>query len=468
MSAPSAEALHAVRSPWSGEIVGRVRWGGADDAQAAVDAAAGALAAGEWPLHQRAAALVRAAELVERHGDDLARSICAEAGKPIKLARVEASRAGGTLLAAAEAGRGLAGEMVPLGGTAGGAGKLAFTLRVPVGVVAAITPFNFPLNLAVHKVAPALAAGCPIVLKPAEKTPLTAALLVDLLRDAGVPAGWLNLVIGEPGEIVDRLLADDRVRLVTFTGSSRIGWDIRARAPRRKVLLELGNSTPAIVAADADLDVAAERLAASAFAFAGQACISVQRIYVQRPALEPFLERFRARADALVVGDPADERTDVGPVITEEAAARILASVRGAVEAGARVVTGGDAEGALVRPTILTGVDAAMDVCRREIFGPVAVVAGFDDLEEAIAACNATPYGLQAGIFTASLDDALTAAQRLEFGGVTINEAPSFRADGAPYGGHKESGNTKEGPAYAIREMTEERLVVVELRGCAG
>jgi acyl-CoA reductase-like NAD-dependent aldehyde dehydrogenase len=373
----------------------------------------------------------------------------------------------GTLRAAAEAGRSLAGEMVPIAGTAAGQGKLAFTLRVPVGVVAAITPFNFPLNLAAHKVAPAIAAGCPVVLKPAEKAPLTALLFADILHEAGLPAGWLNVVVGDPAVIVDRLLADDRVRLVTFTGSSRVGWDIRARSPRRKVLLELGNATPAIVTAGADLDAAAERLCASAFGFAGQACISVQRVYVQRPALGEFLERFRARVEALVVGDPADERADVGPVITPEAAERIMSSVRAASAAGARILVGGEAEGALVRPTVLTDVDAAMDVCRREIFGPVVAVAPFDRLDDAIDACNATPYGLQAGIFTDSLGDALHAVQRLEFGGVTVNEAPSFRADPSPYGGIKESGNTKEGPAYAIREMTHERLVVLEIGGLA-
>jgi acyl-CoA reductase-like NAD-dependent aldehyde dehydrogenase len=464
MSAPAADAVHEVRSPWSGELVGRVAWVGAEEATAAVDDAAAA-AASPWPVHERAAVLERAADLVHARHDELARSICAEAGKPIKLARVEAGRAVGTLRAAAEAGRSLAGEMVPIAGTAAGQGKLAFTLRVPTGIVAAITPFNFPLNLAAHKVAPAIAAGCPVVLKPAEKTPLTALLFGEILHEAGLPPGWLNVVVGDPGEIVDRLLADDRVRVVTFTGSSRVGWDIRARAPRRKVLLELGNATPAIVTADADLDDAAQRLCTSAFGFAGQACISVQRIYVQRPALGAFLERFRVRAGELVVGDPADERTDVGPVITPDAAARIMTTVRDASGAGARVIAGGEAEGGLVQPTILTDVDAGMEVCRREIFGPVAAVAPFDRLDEAIDACNATSYGLQAGIFTSSLTDALHAVQRLEFGGVTVNEAPSFRADTAPYGGVKESGNTKEGPAHAIREMTEERLVVLELGG---
>jgi acyl-CoA reductase-like NAD-dependent aldehyde dehydrogenase len=365
-------------------------------------------------------------------------------------------------MAAVEA-RKLAGEVVPMDASQAGEGKLAFTLRVPIGVVGAISPFNFPLNLVAHKLAPALAAGCAVVLKPASQTPLSALLLAELEEEAGLPPGWLSVVVGPSAEIGDVLVEDERVRALTFTGSGQVGWKLRERAPRKRVNLELGNATPVVVAADADLDEAATKLAANAFSFAGQSCISVQRIYVERAACDGFLERFLPKVEALRVGDPADEETDVGPVIDEDARERILDWVEEARSAGARILTGGDLDGELIRPTVIADAAPELKVSCEEVFGPVCTVNAVDSLDEAVELANGTPYGLQAGVFTRGLREALDLARRLEFGGVTINEAPTFRADQMPYGGVKGSGNTREGPAYAVRELTEERLVVVDL-----
>jgi acyl-CoA reductase-like NAD-dependent aldehyde dehydrogenase len=451
-----------VRSPYSGDVVGRVAKAGADVARRAVDAAEKAMAV-PLPAHKRAEILVRVAGYLGQRHDEVARLISDEAGKPMKAARVEAKRAMSTYTFAAVEARKLAGEMVPMDAAQAGEGKLAFTLRQPIGVVGAISPFNFPLNLVAHKIAPALAAGCAVVLKPASQTPLSALLLAELETEAGLPPGWLNVLVGPASEIGDVLVEDERVRAITFTGSSEVGWKLAERAPRKRVNLELGNSTPVIVHGDADLDVAAERLAANAFSFAGQSCISVQRIYVQKWAYEEFLERFLPRVEQLVLGDPADEETDVGPVVDEGARDRILSWIDEAREGGAQLLTGGALEGDLIRPTVIANATLDMKVCREEVFGPVCVVNSYETLGEAIAAANGTRYGLQAGIFAGSIDAALRAAQELEFGGVTVNEAPTFRADQMPYGGVKDSGNTREGPAYAVRALTEEHLVVIEL-----
>ena len=449
-----------VRSPYSGDVVGRVAKAGADEARRAVDAAAAAL---EQPLpaHERAAILDRAAALIEARSEEIAQTICAEAAKPIRTARVEAARAASTYTFAAVEARKLAGEMIPMEAAQAGEGKIAFTLRRPVGIVGAISPFNFPCNLVAHKLAPALAAGCPVVLKPASQTPLSALLLAEIEQEAGLPAGWLNVVAGPASAIGDVLVGDDRVRLITFTGSSGVGWGLQERAPRKRVRLELGNSTPAIVAADADLETAAAKLAANAFAFAGQSCISVQRIYVERAVHADFVARLVPKVQALTVGDPADEATDVGPVIDQGNRDRILAWIEEAQAAGAELLAGGR-DGDLIRPTLLGNVPDDAKVSCEEVFGPVAIVNAVDSVDEAIERANGTDFGLQAGIFTSSIATALRAAERLEFGGVTVNEAPTFRSDQMPYGGVKGSGNTKEGPAFTVREMTEERLVVLQ------
>jgi acyl-CoA reductase-like NAD-dependent aldehyde dehydrogenase len=451
-----------VRSPYDGELVGRVPKTGAAETRRALDAAERAMRE-PVPAHERAAILDRVASQLEERHDEVARTICEEAGKPMKAARVEAMRAVSTFTMAAVEARKLAGDLVPMDASPAGVGKLAFTLRVPIGIVGAISPFNFPLNLVAHKIAPALAAGCAVVLKPASQTPLSALLLAEIESEAGLPDGWLNVVCGPASEIGDVLVADERVRMISFTGSASVGWGLRERASRKKVSLELGNATPVIVAADADLADAAARLAANAFSFAGQSCISVQRIYVERDAYDSFLERFLPLVEGLKVGDPAEEETDVGPLIAQSERDRVLSWIDEARSLGAQILAGGGLEGELLRPTVIASPPSAAKVVSEEVFGPVCTVTPYDTLDEAVALANGTRYGLQAGIFIADVKDALNAARALEFGGVTVNEAPTFRADQMPYGGVKESGNTREGPAYAIREMTEERVVVLQL-----
>jgi acyl-CoA reductase-like NAD-dependent aldehyde dehydrogenase len=451
-----------VASPYDGSPVARVAKAGSAETRRAVDAAERAMES-PLPAHKRAEILVRVAGALGRRADEAARQIAAEAGKPLKAAKVEVARAMSTYTMAAAEARKLAGEMVPMDASQAGEGKLAFTVRHPIGVVGAISPFNFPLNLVAHKIAPALAAGCAVVLKPASQTPLSALFLAELEHEAGLPPGWLNVLVGPSAEIGDVLVEDERVRLITFTGSGAVGWKLRERAPRKRVNLELGNATPVIVEADANVEDAATRCAANAFSYAGQSCISVQRIYVHRDVYDDFKQQFLPRVEALVVGDPADESTDVGPLISQGERDRVLEWIEQARTGGAAILTGGELDGDLLQPTVVENPAADAHLSCDEAFGPVCTLQPYDSLDEAIGLANGTRYGLQAGIFTSSLASALQAAAALEFGGVTVNEAPTFRADQMPYGGVKDSGNTREGPAWAIREMTEERLVVVQL-----
>jgi acyl-CoA reductase-like NAD-dependent aldehyde dehydrogenase len=448
-----------VRSPYSEDVVGRIAKAGADETRRAIDAAERAMQ-DPLPAHKRAEILVRVAGALGRRHEEAAQLISDEAGKPLKAARVEAARAMSTYTFAAVEARTLAGEMVPMDAAQAGEGKLAFTLRRPIGIVGAISPFNFPLNLVAHKIAPALAAGCAVVLKPASQTPMSALFLAELEDEAGLPPGWLNVVVGPASEIGDVLVEDERVKLITFTGSGGVGWKLKERAAKKRVNLELGNATPLIVAADADVSTAATKVSQNAFAFAGQSCISVQRVYVERSAYDDFVQKLVPLVEALKVGDPADEDTDVGPVIDHDARERILEWIKAS---SGQVLTGGELEGDLIRPTVIANPGRNDEVSCEEVFGPVCTVTAVDSIDEAIELANSTRYGLQAGIFTTSLDNALRAAQDLEFGGITVNEAPTFRSDQMPYGGVKDSGNTREGPHYAVREMTEERLVVVEL-----
>jgi acyl-CoA reductase-like NAD-dependent aldehyde dehydrogenase len=448
-----------VRSPYSGEVVGRIAKGGATETRRALDAAATALAS-PLPAHERARILDATARLLGERLEEAAQLISAEAGKPLKAARVEAQRAVSTYTFAAVEARTLTGETVPMDASPAGEGKLAFTIRLPIGVIGAISPFNFPLNLVAHKIAPALAAGCPVVLKPASTTPLSALFLAELEEEAGLPPGWLNVVSGSSAEIGDELVADERVKLITFTGSGDVGWGIASRAARKRVKLELGNATPAIVCADAPPGTAA-KLAANAFSFAGQSCISVQRIFVQADAWDAFVAEFVPQVEALKVGDPGDPDTDVGPVISDDDRKRILEWIR---QSQGEVLTGGDTtDDGLIRPTVIANPAPKDRVQCEEVFGPVVTLTRVANLDEAIEQANATRYGLQAAIFSTDLPTCLEAARRLEFGGVIVNEAPTFRADQMPYGGVKASGNTREGPAWAVREMTEERLVVLNL-----
>jgi acyl-CoA reductase-like NAD-dependent aldehyde dehydrogenase len=451
-----------VRSPYDGAEIGRVPKHRPADVDRAVSAAATALRDRPFPAWERAGVLDAAARFLGERSEDFARTIAREAAKPIKTSRVEVKRAISTFTFAAAEARRLTGEMVPIDAAEVGEGRLAFTLRVPVGVVAAISPFNFPLNLVAHKLAPAIAAGCPVVLKPASQTPLSAVALAGLLAECGLPAGYLSVVTGGGGEVGNALVEHDGVAYVTFTGSSEVGWAIAAKAGRKRVALELGNNSPVIVEADGHWDKAARAIATAGFSHAGQSCVSVQRVYVAAPVAEAFTNVLAKLVDDLVVGDPLDEATDVSALISEGERDRVTAWIDEAVSAGARVVAGGTLERGVLRPTVLTGMTADMKISRDEVFGPVVALQAYDSLDEALRLADDTRYGLQAGIFTSNLATALRAARELRFGTVLVNEVPTWRADQMPYGGVRESGNTKEGPAYAVRQMTEERLIVIQ------
>lgn len=451
-----------VESPYDGHEVARVPKCGPEHVERAV-AAAKAVMADPLPPWRRAEILDAAASAVADHRDELATVIAEESAKPIKTARTEAERAVLTFQSAAIEARTLTGEVVPVAGAQPGDGKVAFTLRVPRGVVAAISPFNFPLNLVAHKVAPAIAAGCAVVLKPASQTPMSAIRLHEILMDeCGLPAGWINVVTGSGGSVGDPLVEHDDVAVITFTGSPDVGWAIAAKAARKKVGLELGNNAPLIVDASADWEQAVAKVSVAGFSHAGQSCISTQRIYVHSSLVDRFTAALVEKVEALVVGDPLDADTDVSALISEKETARVKAWVDEAVDQGASVATGGDRQGRLLTPTVLSAIAPDMEVSRNEVFGPVVGLAAFDDLDEAFALANDTRYGLQAALFTRELDGALRAAHELDFGGVLVNEAPTFRTDQMPYGGVRDSGNTKEGPHYAVVEMTQERLVVIQ------
>ncbi|MGZ6980479.1 MAG: aldehyde dehydrogenase family protein [Acidimicrobiia bacterium] len=453
-----------IRSPFDNQELGRVPKAGPGEIDAAVRAARTVLEGDPLSAWERAEVLDAAARRIKERNEDLAQSIATEAAKPIKTARVEAARAVGTFAFAAVEARTLTGDMIAMDGNVAGVGKLGFTLRVPIGVIGAISPFNFPLNLVSHKLAPAIAAGCPVVLKPASQTPLTALLLAEILLDeCGLPAGWLNVVTGGGGTVGNALVDHDDVSMITFTGSPEVGWGIKARAPRKKVGLELGNNAPVIVEPDADLDLAATKIVAGGYSYSGQTCIAVQRVYVHDSVRDALVERIIPKVEALVVGDPLDDATDVSALIAHSERDRIVAWIDEAISGGAKVATGGDVRHDLLTPTVLVNVTPGMKVCSEEVFGPLIGVQGYQAIDDALALANDSRYGLQAAVFTRDLQTALKAAHSLDFGGVTINEMPTFRTDQMPYGGVKDSGNTKEGPHYSVREMTDERLVVIQL-----
>jgi acyl-CoA reductase-like NAD-dependent aldehyde dehydrogenase len=452
-----------VHSPYNGAVIGEVPACTGADVDRAVAAAKAALAAGPLPLWRRAAILDAAAVSLAARRDEFAKIIAAEAAKPMKTARVEAERAVGTFQFAAAEARKLTGEMVPLDAGAPGEGKLGFTLRVPIGVVGAISPFNFPLNLVAHKLAPAIAAGCPVVLKPASQTPFSSIALAELLiEDCGLPAGQLHVVTGGGGTVGNALVDHPDVALITFTGSPDVGWGIRARAPRKRVGLELGNNAPVILEPDGDWRTAAAKIRVAGFSHAGQSCISTQRIYAHRAIADDFTAALVEAVGSLVVGDPMDEATDVSALISPGERDRVTAWVQEAEAAGAKVACGGElTEDGVLQPTILTDVTPDMKVCAMEVFGPVVGIATYDDLDEALRLANDSDYGLQAAIFTSDIGKAFKAFRTLDYGGVLVNEVPTWRADQQPYGGVRDSGNTREGPAYSVKEMTEIRMVAI-------
>ncbi len=458
-----------VFAPYDGSVIDAVPHARDEDVADALDAAVrGAALMEAMPRVERAAILGRSAAALERRADELAALLSLEVGKTIREARGEVARAVQTFVLSAEEARRLSGEVVPFDGAPTGTDRFGFTLRVPAGIVVAITPFNFPLNLAAHKVAPAIAAGNAVILKPASATPLTDIVLGEILLESGLPPDALSVVTGPGGTVGNALVTDPRPRVVTFTGSADVGRGIMANAGLKRCAMELGSNSAVIVEADGDLETAAERSMRGAFALAGQVCISVQRVLVHESVFEQFVERATAVAKGLVVGDPKDERTDIGPMIEKSEAERAGSWIAEAVAAGAVVRTGGSradsAAGTLVTPTVLTGVPTDARLWRDEAFAPVVAVRSYATLDEAIALTNESRYGLQAGIYTEDLEVALRAAHEIRCGGVMVNDVPTYRVDLMPYGGEKDSGLGREGPKYAVEEMSEVRVVGIRRR----
>ena len=459
-----SEKTRDVVYPWDGSVVGTVQLAGPESVERAIEAAvhvADELA--RTPAHRRAAWLEGIVDGIRARRDTLVDLIIHEGGKPRRFAEGEVARAIQTFTLGVEAARSLGGEVIPIDAVPSGEGRIGITRRFPKGPVAAITPFNFPLNLVAHKVAPALAAGCPLVLKPADETPLSSLVLAEIAEEAGVPAGAFNVI---PCEVADAapLTEDRRIQVLTFTGSARVGWQLKRQAGKKRVLLELGGNAAAIVHADADLDHAVERCAYGAFAHAGQVCISVQRVYVHRSVYEPFVDALTAAAKDTPVGDPDDGATVCGPLRADQDADRLERWITEARDAGATIRCGGERHGRIIPPTVITGADPKLPISCQEAFGPVVVVYPYDDLDAAIAEVNDSDYGLQAGIFTNDLAATFRAFERLAVGGVIHNDVPTFRVDHMPYGGVKDSGMGREGVRYAIDDLTELRVLVLKPR----
>jgi acyl-CoA reductase-like NAD-dependent aldehyde dehydrogenase len=461
-----AASYTELASPYTGEVIAHVAQAGEADTDEAIQAAKAASAVmASLPAHRRSAILEKAAALLAERKEEMARILALEAAKPIKTARGEIARTIQTYkFAAMEACR-IHGETVPLDAAPGGEGRIAFTMRKPIGVVGAITPFNFPFNLVAHKVGPAIAAGNTVVLKPASQTPLSALALADLFAEAGLPAGALNIIPGKGSIVGEKLVKDPRIAAITFTGSPEVGIALKNKAGLKRVTLELGSNSGLIIDETADItQELIDRCVLGAFSFSGQVCISIQRIFVHAAKFVEFAGRFKEATEKLVVGDPLDEQTDLSAMISNKEAARMQDWVDSAVARGAVVLTGGKAASpGVFPPTILTNVSSQEPVSCQEVFGPLVALSSFDHLDEAIDAVNDSRYGLQAGIYTRDIQAAMRAAERLEVGGVMINDFPTFRVDNMPYGGVKESGFGREGIKYAVEEMTELKLISIKL-----
>ena len=454
-----------IRSPGTGELAGVTHRATAADVEAAIAAATRAFEiTRKMGGYERQRILRGIAQRLETHREELARTLALEAGKPIKAARVEVERAAFTFAVAAEEAVRVGGEYLPLDWQASTAGRWGIVRRFPMGPIAAITPFNFPINLVAHKLAPAIAAGCTIILKPAPQTPLTALRLAQTIEDAGWPAGALN-VLPLSNEDAAQIVSDDRIKLLSFTGSTAVGWQLKAQAGKKRVVLELGGNAAVIVCADAKMDYVIERCATGGFTYAGQTFISVQRVFVEEQAFEKFLPAFVEQVQKLRVGAVLDEATEVGPLINEAAARRNAEWIAEAVQGGAKLLCGGTRDGAMVTPAVLTGTSPAMRVNCKEIFGPVVTVEKFSDFDAALAEVNHSDFGLQAGIFTRDFLRISKAFETLEVGGVIVGDVPSFRIDHMPYGGVKDSGLGREGLRYAIEEMTEPKLLAINPAG---
>lgn len=456
--------LAEIRAPYDDAVIAQVFQGTRADAELAIASAVKAFGTTRrLPAFERQRVLRRVAQSISQRKDEFSRTLAQEAGKPIKAARTEVDRAVFTFNVAAEESTRIYGEYLPLDWQEYTAGRWGIVRRFPLGPIAGITPFNFPLNLVAHKVAPAIAAGCPLVLKPAPQTPLCSILLAEAVQQAGWPDGGLN-VIPLSNEDAGLLVSDDRLKMISFTGSAAVGWAIKRNAGKKKVILELGGNAALIVHSDADIPFAAERCVAGAFGYAGQTCISVQRVLVERSVYGKFVDLLVAGASKLRVGDPMEESTDVGPVIRESDAIRAADWIQEAVRGGARLLCGGQRTGSLLEPTVLTGTRSDMKVNCQEVFAPVVTVEPYDDFDKAIRQVNNSAYGLQAGLFTRDAKLMFTAYEELEVGGLIAGDVPSFRIDHMPYGGVKDSGLGREGLRYAIEEMTEPKLLVMNLR----
>jgi len=458
----SGKGTIEIGNPYLGEKIGKVHQAGPEEIETAIRAAQGAFPElRRMPLYRRAEALQKITDGIHARREDLARMICLEAGKPITDARGEVGRAILNFQTAVEESKRLGGEVLPLDLAAGSESRFGIIRRFPIGPVLGISPFNFPLNLVGHKIAPAIASGNPILLKPAPKTPMTALMLGEIIAQAGLPAGAVS-ILPCSNDLAEQMVMDDRFKLLSFTGSAKVGWHLKSKAGKKKVLLELGGNAGVIIHQDADLDLAAKRCAAGGFSYAGQSCISVQRIYVQEQAVKPFLDRFLGLVKGLKIGDPMEEGTNVGPMIDSDAAERTEQWVVDAVKAGAKMLAGGKRRGRMFEPTVLSDVTPAMKVCSEEVFAPVVVVIPYREFDEALSALNDSTYGLQAGVFTNDLKKVFHAYEELEVGGLMVNEVPTYRIDPMPYGGIKDSGLGREGVRYAIEEMTEMKLLAIK------
>jgi len=453
-----------IRSPYDGSVIAQVYQGRREHAEAAITAAVKAFGTTRrLPAFERQRVLRRVAESLTQRREEFARTMAQESGKPIKASRTEVERSIFTFTVAAEESTRIYGEYLPLDWQQSTAGRWGIVRRFPIGPIAGITPFNFPLNLVAHKVGPAIAAGCPIILKPAPQTPLTALLLAETVQQAGWPDGGFN-VLPLSNEDTGLLVTDDRLKMISFTGSAAVGWQIKKNAGKKKVVLELGGNAGVIVHSDADLAYAADRCVAGGFGYAGQTCISVQRILVERSVFAAFVDLLLARVKKLRTGDPMEESTDLGPLIRESDAIRASDWVQEAVRGGARLLAGGRRKGSVMEPTVLTGTRSDMKVNCQEIFAPVVTVESYDHFEDGLRQLNHSSYGLQAGIFTRDAKLMFNAYDELEVGAVIAGDVPSFRIDHMPYGGVKDSGLGREGLRYAIEDMTESKLLVMNLR----
>ncbi len=453
-----------VRSPYDNSLVGEVPLATPEDVNKAIEAAQKAFPViSGLPAHKRSEILEKTSDIIHAQREEFAKSISEESGKPIREARVEVARSFQTFKFAAEEAKRIYGETIPMDAAIGGEGRFAYVERVPLGVIACITPFNFPLNLVSHKVGPAIAAGNSVLLKPASATPITSLKLARVLEESGVPSGAFNVITGSGGTIGDLLVTDERIAMITFTGSAEVGKRIKQLAGMKRVTLELGSNSAVIVEEDGDVNQAVSRIVAGGFSNSGQTCISVQRVYVHKNIFKDFLSKLIPAVEKLKLGHPLSDDTDISSMISHKDAVRVIDWIEEAKRGGAKVLTGGEAKGNTVKPTVLTSVKPDMKVSCMELFGPAIVVGEYSTIDEAISSVNNSRYGLQAGIYTKDLNKALLAARRLEVGGVMINDVPTYRADHMPYGGVKDSGSGREGLRYAVEEMTERKLVCVKL-----